>query len=93
MPPTAPSDGHRIDAARFAELAEAELAHYRAIDPDIGVHVEIRTDASGIMVSGRDLIVSAAAQIETDRGPRPSPARGRHPPRHLPQRHATSRSG
>ena len=64
--PTTP-DGDRIDASRFAELAEAELAHYRAVDPDIGVHVDIRPDTSGIMVSGRDLIVSAAAQIETDR--------------------------
>ena len=61
--PTTP-DGDRIDASRFAELAEAELAHYRAIDPDIGVHVDIRPDTSGIMVSGRDLIVSAAAQID-----------------------------
>jgi uncharacterized protein (TIGR02421 family) len=64
--PTAP-DGERIDATRFAALAEAELDHYRAVDPDIGVHVEIRPDTSGIMVSGRDLMVSAAARLDTHR--------------------------
>lgn len=53
----------RIDAHRFATLAEAELAHYRRVDPDIGVHVEVRPDASGIMVSGGDLIVGAAARL------------------------------
>lgn len=60
-------DGERIDATQFAALAEAELDHYRAIDPDIGVHVEIRPDTSGIMVSGRDLLVSAAARLDTHR--------------------------
>ncbi|HET6774498.1 MAG TPA: tyrosine/phenylalanine carboxypeptidase domain-containing protein [Acidimicrobiales bacterium] len=59
--------GDRIGAARFVELAEAELAHYRTIDPDIGVHAEIRTDASGIMVSGRDLIVGSAASVPVSR--------------------------
>lgn len=59
-------DGH-VDAARFAELAEAELAHYRAIDADIGVHVEIRPDATGVMVSGCDLIVGQAAEVDGHR--------------------------
>lgn len=66
-PPTGTSDGRRLDAEEFAALAEAELAHYRAIDPDIGLHVEIRTDASGIMVTGPDLIVSTEATVEADR--------------------------
>jgi uncharacterized protein (TIGR02421 family) len=63
-------DGHtddRVDAGRFVELAEAELAHYRGIDPDAGVHVELRPDASGILVSGADLIVGAAATVRTAR--------------------------
>jgi uncharacterized protein (TIGR02421 family) len=64
--PTTPN-GDRIDATRFAALAEAELDHYRAIDPDIGVHVEIRPDTSGIVVSGRDLMVSTAARVDTQR--------------------------
>jgi len=57
----------RIDAEQFLALAEAELAHYRTIDADIGVHVEIRQDTSGIMVSGRNLIVGAAARLPLDR--------------------------
>jgi uncharacterized protein (TIGR02421 family) len=64
--PARSRDGH-VDAARFAELAEAELDHYRAIDADIGVHVEIRPEATGIMVSGRDLIVGRAADVDSRR--------------------------
>ncbi len=59
--------GPHLDAAGFVELAEAELAHYRAIDPDIGVHVAIRPDASGIMVSGRELIVGQSAEVPVSR--------------------------
>ena len=66
-PPSARDDGRRLDADEFAALAEAELDHYRAVDPDIGLHVEIRPDASGIMVSGPDLIVGAAARVAADR--------------------------
>jgi uncharacterized protein (TIGR02421 family) len=65
--PDAARDDRRIDAEGFVTLAEAELAHYRRLDPDIGVHVEIRPDASGIMVSGGDLIVAAAARLPADR--------------------------
>ena len=66
-PPAAAARGERLDAAGFVQLAEAELAHYRAVDPDIGVHVEIRPDASGIMVSGRDLIVGSSATVPVSR--------------------------
>lgn len=65
--PTGTEDRERIDAAQFLALAEAELAHYRTIDADIGVHVEIRQDTSGILVSGRHLILGAAARVSTDR--------------------------
>lgn len=62
------NDGEgRIDAAGFAELAEIELAHYRAIDPDIGVHVEIRPDVTGVMVSGLELLVGAATNVHPSR--------------------------
>lgn len=64
---TGTEDRERIDAAQFLALAEAELAHYRTIDADIGVHVEIRQDTSGILVSGRNLILGAAARVPTDR--------------------------
>ena len=65
--PRASRDGDRLDAQQFMALAEAELAHYRAIDPDLGVHVEVRPDASGIMVAGSDLIVGAAARVQVGR--------------------------
>ena len=64
--PARSRDDH-VDAARFAELAEVELAHYRAIDADIGVHVEIRPDATGVMVSGCDLIVGQATDVDSHR--------------------------
>jgi uncharacterized protein (TIGR02421 family) len=59
--------GERIDAATFAALAEAELDHYRAVDPDIGVHVELRPDATGILVSGSALLVSTTATVAAER--------------------------
>ena len=64
-----PADGsdERVDATRFAELAENELAYYRAIEPDIGVHIEIRPDVSGVMVSGSVLLVSSATSVHTSR--------------------------
>jgi uncharacterized protein (TIGR02421 family) len=64
--PARSRDDH-VDAARFAELAEVELAHYRAIDADIGVHVEIRPDATGVMVSGCDLIVGQTTDVYSHR--------------------------
>ena len=66
-PPSASDDGRLLDAEAFAALAEAELAHYRAVDPDIGLHVEVRPDASGVLVSGPDLIIGAAARVARDR--------------------------
>lgn len=59
--------GEPIRAAEFAELAQSELAHYRAIEPDIGAHVEIRPDVAGVMVSGSVLLVSGATRIPPDR--------------------------
>jgi len=57
----------RIDASQFAELAELELEHYRAIDPDIGVHVQVRPDVTGVMVEGHELLVGTATSIHPDR--------------------------
>ena len=55
------------DAAQFADLAERELAYYRALEPDIGVHVEIRPDVAGVMVSGGVLLVSSATCVRSSR--------------------------
>lgn len=60
-------DGARLDAVAFAALAEEELDHYRAVDPDIGAHVEVRPDTTGIMVAGSVLLVSETASVARDR--------------------------
>ncbi len=65
-PPGTP-DLECIEAVQFAALAESELAYYRSAEPDIGVHVEIRPDVAGVMVSGNVLLVSSAACIRTSR--------------------------
>jgi len=65
-----PPDGHdeqRVNAARFAELADRELDHYRALEPDLGVHVDVRPDVAGVMVSGSVLFVSSATRIRESR--------------------------
>ncbi|HUS22335.1 MAG TPA: tyrosine/phenylalanine carboxypeptidase domain-containing protein [Aeromicrobium sp.] len=56
-----------VDAAEFAELAERELTFYRSVEPDINVHVEIRPDVAGVMVSGNVLLVSSATCVRTSR--------------------------
>lgn len=65
----APNDQseERVLAHRFAELAERELAHYRAFEPDLGVHVEVRPDVAGVMVSGSVLLVSSATRVRASR--------------------------
>src|SRR5690606_1128433 len=40
-----------------------------SVDADIGVHVEIRPDATGVMVSGCDLIVGQALRVPGGRVP------------------------
>lgn len=57
----------RINASQLAELAEIELEHYRAIDPDIGVHVQVRPDVTGVMVEGHELLVGTATSVHPDR--------------------------
>ncbi len=66
-PPTDAAAGDRMSAERFVALAAGELDHYRRIDPDIGVHVELRPDTTGIMVSGGALIVGSAATVASTR--------------------------
>lgn len=56
-----------VRATEFADLAQGELAHYRAIEPDIGAHVEIRPDVAGVMVSDSVLLVSSATRIAPER--------------------------
>jgi uncharacterized protein (TIGR02421 family) len=59
--------GGRLDAEEFRELAEQELEHYRAIDPDIGLHVEVRDDVSGVLVEGSTLLIGSQSSVESRR--------------------------
>ena len=52
-----------VDAAGFLAAAQAEIEHYRSIDPDIGIHAEIRDDVSGVLVEGDTLLISHNAAV------------------------------
>ena len=56
-----------VDASGFLAAAQAEIDHYRSIDPDVGIHAEIRDDVSGVLVEGSTLIISRNAAVA---GPR-----------------------
>lgn len=58
-----PRPGEMLDAETFLGLALAEIEHYRGLDPDIGIHAEIRPDVSGVLVEGDTLLVSEGASI------------------------------
>lgn len=58
-----PRPGDMLDAEQFLELALAEIEHYREIDPDAGIHAEIRPDVSGVLVEGDTLLISEDASI------------------------------
>jgi len=64
--PPAAGEG-RLDAEEFRDLAEQELDHYRELDPDIGLHVEIRDDVSGVLCEGTTLLISAHSSIDSRR--------------------------
>jgi uncharacterized protein (TIGR02421 family) len=52
-----------VDAAGFLAAAKAEIAYYRSIDADIGIHAEIRDDVSGVLVEGDTLLISCNAAV------------------------------
>lgn len=62
-----PPGGYRLNADEFLELANAELDHYRAIEPDIDIHAEIRPDSTGVMVSGNLLLIGPEVAIAANR--------------------------
>ena len=65
--PPRPEHAQRLDADAFARLAETELDHYRAIHPDLGAHVEIRPDSSGVMVSNGNLLIAPTVVVPGER--------------------------
>ncbi|MFH8249062.1 flavohemoglobin expression-modulating QEGLA motif protein [Microbacterium sp. B2969] len=56
-----------VDAAAFLAAAKAEIDHYRSVDPDIGIHAEIRDDVSGVLVEGNTLLISHNASVAATR--------------------------
>lgn len=56
-----------LDAEDFLALAEDEIAHYRAEDPDLDMHAEIRTDVNGVMVSGDTLLIGPETKVQRAR--------------------------
>ena len=59
--------GERLDAEAFARRAEAELDHYRATGVDLDVHVEVRSDSSGVMVSNGNLLIAPTVTVPESR--------------------------
>lgn len=56
-----------LTAEEFRDLAEQELDHYRELDPDIGLHVEMRDDVSGVLCEGTTLLISNQSTIASRR--------------------------
>jgi uncharacterized protein (TIGR02421 family) len=61
-PPTDP-----LDAEEFLALAETEIAHYHALDPDLDMHAEVRADVNGVMVSGSTLFIGPETRVQRER--------------------------
>ena len=64
---TASSSETWVGAEAFAARAEAELDRYRAVDPDICSHVELRDDTTGVMVSNGDVLVGRTTRVAASR--------------------------
>ena len=64
-PPSEP--GPRLDAAAFARRAEAELDHYRGVEPDLAVGVEVRDDSSGVMVVNGNVLIAPTVSVPARR--------------------------
>jgi uncharacterized protein (TIGR02421 family) len=56
-----------LDAEEFLALAQAEIAHYRAEDPDLAMHAEVRADVNGVMVSGDTLLIGPETKVQRAR--------------------------
>ncbi|KRE95343.1 hypothetical protein ASG76_06705 [Nocardioides sp. Soil774] len=63
---TEPTD-EALDAEAFLALAEEEIAHYRAEDPDLAMHAEVRVDVNGVMVSGDTLLIGPETKVQRSR--------------------------
>lgn len=62
-----PASAPCLDASDVADRARAELARYRAAEPDLAANVAVRDDVPGVMVSGGDLLVGSDVRVSVDR--------------------------
>lgn len=56
-----------LDAEEFCALATEEVARYREQAPGIDMHVEIRPDVNGVMVSGDTLLIGPETVVQRAR--------------------------
>lgn len=59
--------GDRLSAEEFLSLANDELDYYRALEPEVDIHAEIRPDSTGVMVSDNVLLIGPEASVAGDR--------------------------
>lgn len=59
--------GAYLDATAFARAARREIDRYRSVEPDFDPHVRVRADVSGLIVSGKTLMVARGCSIPRQR--------------------------
>jgi uncharacterized protein (TIGR02421 family) len=65
---TPPSEsGPRLDAVAFARRVELELDHYRGVQPDLAVGVEVCEESSGVMVVNGNVLIAPTASVPASR--------------------------
>ena len=63
VPDRGDSPGERLDAEAVRQLAESELAWYRAREPSLEARAVVRGDVSGLMVSNGDLLIGSSVSL------------------------------
>ncbi|WP_462418274.1 tyrosine/phenylalanine carboxypeptidase domain-containing protein [Kytococcus sp. Marseille-QA3725] len=56
-----------VGAEALRDAAEAEIARYRAVDPRLRVHTELRPDFTGVALLGDRLLISTAVRVQQHR--------------------------
>lgn len=67
LDPAPAATGQALDAATFAQRAQAELEHYAEAFPELDVRVEIRDDVSGVMFTHGQLLIASTTTVPTVR--------------------------
>lgn len=65
--PSGRLDAQSVGAEAVLEAAQREIAHYRAIDPDVQLHAQVRDDVSGVLVDGDTLMIAEGTTVATTR--------------------------